>query len=90
MKIVFRLVPIDPMVAMNTTPISTAIKPYSIMVTPELSATKSRMERGAMIVFDDYGFSSCKGITRLVDELRTDGHWQYFYNLNKHAILVKR
>ena len=49
-----------------------------------------RMERGAMIVFDDYGFSSCKGITRLVDELRTDGHGQYFYNLHKHAILVKR
>jgi len=49
-----------------------------------------RMERGAIMVFDDYGFSTCKGITRLVDELRDSGDWQYIYNLNKHAILIRR
>jgi len=49
-----------------------------------------RMERGAIMVFDDYGFSACKGITRLVDELRDNGDWQYIYNLNKHAILIRR
>ena len=49
-----------------------------------------RLSRGAMLVFDDYGFATCQGITRLVDELRTSGDWLYFYNLNKHAILVRR
>ncbi len=49
-----------------------------------------RMARGAVMVFDDYGFSSCKGITALVNELRLDPDWQYIFNLNKHAILVKR
>ena len=49
-----------------------------------------RMLSGACIVFDDYGFSSCQGITRVVDELRATGRWIYIYNLNKHAILIKR
>jgi O-methyltransferase len=49
-----------------------------------------RMRTGSILVFDDYGFSSCKGITRLVEELRTAGSWQYIYNVNKHAILIKR
>jgi O-methyltransferase len=49
-----------------------------------------RMPRGGMLVFDDYGFSTCKGITRFVDELRTGGDWIYVYNLNKHAILIRR
>jgi hypothetical protein len=39
-----------------------------------------------MLVFDDYGFSTCKGITHLVHELREDGNWRYIYNLNTHAI----
>jgi len=49
-----------------------------------------RMAGGAVMIFDDYGFSSCKGITRLVDELRSSGNWLWFYNLNGHAILIKR
>jgi O-methyltransferase len=49
-----------------------------------------RMSRGSILVFDDYGFSTCKGITRLVNELRSSGDWIYIYNLNKHAILIKR
>ncbi len=49
-----------------------------------------RMASGAILVFDDYGFSSCRGITLLVDELRGSGAWIYIYNLNKHAILIKR
>jgi O-methyltransferase len=48
------------------------------------------MSRGSILVFDDYGFSTCKGITRLVNELRSSGDWIYIYNLNKHAILIKR
>jgi O-methyltransferase len=49
-----------------------------------------RMPSGGLMIFDDYGFSTCPGITRLVDELRGSGAWIYFYNLNKHAVLVKR
>lgn len=50
----------------------------------------ARMKRGGIIVFDDYGFSSCKGITRCVDELRETGDWLYIHNLNKHAILIRK
>lgn len=49
-----------------------------------------RMVSGACLVFDDYGFSTCSGITRLVNELRDTGEWIYFYNLNKHAVMIKR
>lgn len=49
-----------------------------------------RMPHGGVVVFDDYGFSSCKGITRLVEEVRCDRHWFVLHNLNKHAILVRR
>ena len=49
-----------------------------------------RMVSGACLVFDDYGYSSCRGITKLVDELRDAGTWIYIFNLNKHAILIKR
>jgi O-methyltransferase len=51
---------------------------------------KPRVSSGSILVFDDYGFSTCKGITRLVNELRTNGEWIYIYNLNKHAVLIKR
>ena len=49
-----------------------------------------RMSAGAVAIFDDYGFSSCSGVTRLVDELRRTGDWLWFYNINGHAILVRR
>jgi O-methyltransferase len=49
-----------------------------------------RMSSGGILVFDDYGFSTCKGITQFVNELRTSGKWIYIYNLNKHALLIKR
>jgi O-methyltransferase len=51
---------------------------------------KPRMSGGSILIFDDYGFSTCKGITRLVNELRTSGDWIYIYNLNKHAVLIRR
>lgn len=51
---------------------------------------KPRMRAGAMIVFDDYGFYQCDGITRLVNDLRKDKTWIFVYNLNGHAILIKR
>jgi O-methyltransferase len=51
---------------------------------------KSRIHRGGMIVFDDYGFYNTEGVTRLVNELRECDDWLSFHNLNGHAILVKR
>jgi O-methyltransferase len=49
-----------------------------------------RMPSGAAIVFDDYGFVGCAGVTRCVDELRQRADLLYLHNLNGHAVLVKR
>jgi O-methyltransferase len=49
-----------------------------------------RMAAGGVVIIDDYGFSSCVGITRLIDDLKIAGEWLFFFNLNRHAILVKR
>jgi O-methyltransferase len=49
-----------------------------------------RLPRGAKIVFDDYGFSGCEGVTRLVNELRESlRDFAFIYNLNGHAIFVR-
>ncbi len=48
------------------------------------------MKPGACLVFDDYGYSTCQGVTKFVDELRISDEWIFIYNLNKHAILAKR
>jgi O-methyltransferase len=49
-----------------------------------------RLAKGGAIVFDDYGFPACAGVTRLVHELKSTGLWTSIYNLNGHAILFKR
>jgi len=49
-----------------------------------------RMEPGAFLVFDDYGFISCRGVTTLVNEMRNDGLWRFIYNINGHAILTRK
>lgn len=51
---------------------------------------KPRMDAGAIIVFDDYGFHHCDGITRLVNELKQTQEWLFVYNLNGHAILIRK
>jgi O-methyltransferase len=51
---------------------------------------EQRMPPGAVLVFDDYGFSSCIGVTCLVNEIRENGRWFSIYNLNGHAVLIKR
>jgi O-methyltransferase len=50
----------------------------------------SRLADGAVVIFDDYGFSGCEGVTQLVDELRASNEFLYFHNLNGHAVLLKR
>ncbi|HKG69988.1 MAG TPA: TylF/MycF/NovP-related O-methyltransferase [Segetibacter sp.] len=50
-----------------------------------------RLSKGGALIFDDYGFRGCNGITYLVNELRMEvDKWLYLYNLNGHAILIKR
>jgi O-methyltransferase len=48
-----------------------------------------RLVRGGIVVYDDYGFDSCAGITIHVDEQRRYKDRLVLHNLNGHAILVK-
>lgn len=49
-----------------------------------------RLVRGGLVVFDDYGFYSCGGVTRFVDQMRGKADRLVIYNVNGHAIVVKR
>lgn len=48
-----------------------------------------RMVTGGIIVFDDYGFRGCDGITRLVNEEKGKKDRLFIHNLNGHALLIK-
>jgi O-methyltransferase len=48
-----------------------------------------RLIPGGVIVFDDYGFSTCTGIIRYVNEQKSKGDRLVLHNLNGHAIIVK-
>jgi O-methyltransferase len=48
-----------------------------------------RLVTGGMVVYDDYGFDSCSGVTKHVDEQAALGDRVVIYNLNGHAIIVK-
>lgn len=47
-----------------------------------------RLVPGGIVVFDDYGFWGCEGVTTLVTQLKLPGA-RRIYNLNGHAVLVK-
>jgi O-methyltransferase len=49
-----------------------------------------RLLVGGVVVFDDYGFYSCAGVTRFVNEIAQRPDLFFFHNLNGHAVLVKR
>ena len=49
-----------------------------------------RLVDGGIVVFDDYGFRGCRGITQLVDEQRALKDRAVIHNLNGHGLLVKR
>lgn len=44
---------------------------------------------GGFIVYDDYGFGGCDGITRFVNEERNQKDRIIIHNLNGHAIVLK-
>ena len=48
-----------------------------------------RLVVGGMVIYDDYGFRSCDGITRYVEEQRAFADRLVVHNLNKHAVVIK-
>ena len=48
-----------------------------------------KMVVGGIIVYDDYGFNECNGITEHVNEFINDEDKLFIYNINGHAIIVK-
>ena len=49
-----------------------------------------RLVRGGIVIFDDYGFYSCAGVTRFVDAMRGQPDRLVLYNVNGHGIVIKR
>ena len=49
----------------------------------------ARMVIGGLVVYDDYGFATCEGITRFVNEQVLLNDRLVFHNLNGHAVVVK-
>ena len=50
---------------------------------------KPRFSSGSILVFDDYGFFGCEGVTEFCNELRAEQGFVFVHNLNGHAIFVK-
>lgn len=48
-----------------------------------------RVVIGGIVVFDDYGFYGCNGVTRFVNEERKKDDRLIIHNLNGHAVIIK-
>jgi len=48
-----------------------------------------RLSIGGIIVFDDFGWTNCNGIIKLINEKREMKDRIVFHNLNGHALMVK-
>jgi O-methyltransferase len=49
-----------------------------------------RLVPGGIVVFDDYGFYSCGGVTRFVNQMVGSADRLIVYNINGHAVVMKR
>jgi O-methyltransferase len=49
-----------------------------------------RLSPSGVVVFDDYGFPACPGVTKLVNEQRLRDDRLVLHNLNGHGLIVKR
>lgn len=49
-----------------------------------------KMVIGGIVVFDDFGFNSCQGITKYVNELSKMRDAIFLHNINGHGILIKQ
>lgn len=45
---------------------------------------------GGIVVFDDYGFEACKGVTKYVNDQLNRDDMIIIHNLNGHAIIIKK
>ena len=54
-----------------------------------LSWVWPRLSQGGIVVYDDYGFHSCAGVTQQVNEQMHEEDRVVFHNLNGHAVLIK-
>jgi O-methyltransferase len=48
-----------------------------------------KLSVGGSVVFDDYGFFWCDGVTKLGNELSSIAGGSFIHNLNGHAIITK-
>jgi O-methyltransferase len=48
-----------------------------------------KMILGGIIVFDDFGFRECEGVTKYVEEQMMIRDRLVIHNLNGHAIILK-
>ncbi len=48
-----------------------------------------RLVVGGIIVFDDYGFRGCVGVTKYVEEQALNDNMLFIHNLNGHGIIIK-
>lgn len=48
-----------------------------------------RLMKGGVIVYDDYGFVQCNGVTQYVNEIALDKDKLFIYNLTGQAVIVK-
>lgn len=50
-----------------------------------------KMVSGGIVIFDDFGFAACEGITQLVNEISELNKDAFLiYNINGHGIILKR
>lgn len=49
-----------------------------------------RLAANGVVVFDDYGFPACPGVTQLVNEQRMQEDRLVLHNLNGHGLIIKR
>ena len=48
-----------------------------------------RLSPGGVVVFDDYGFLGCEGVTEYVDSLRSRTDCTVVGNANGHGVVIK-
>ncbi len=48
-----------------------------------------RLKVGGIVIYDDYGFHTCEGITQLVNERSRVAGSVTLHNLNGHAVVIK-
>ncbi len=50
----------------------------------------TKLVNNGLIIFDDYGFIGCEGITKLCEEYEKDNRFIFYHNINGHCILIKQ